>query len=237
MDKFDSVIIPYGDQHFTVRLVKNAKYKRLRLTVQPTGDIIAYAPPQAIRNELIFAISKQSQWIADQLQFFQQNPPLVERQYISSESHRYLGRKYLLKVYETPNNPNQVRLWRGQLEVSVREKTTQQVQQCLDNWYRQKAKQIFAERLNWLLPQTFWVTTNPHIRLRTMKTRWGSCSVQGSLCLNPHLIKAPKECIDYVILHELCHFAEHNHSERFYHLMGQMMPQWKEVKTRLDRVV
>ncbi|MDE4015574.1 hypothetical protein Q7499_05915 [Glaesserella parasuis] len=54
MDKFDRVIIPYGDQHFTVRLVKNAKYKRLRLTVQPTGDIIAYAPPQAVRNELIF---------------------------------------------------------------------------------------------------------------------------------------------------------------------------------------
>ncbi|MDE4029426.1 metal-dependent hydrolase, partial [Glaesserella parasuis] len=63
MDKFDRVIIPYGDRHFTVRLIKNAKYKRLRLTVQPTGDIIAYAPPQAVRNELISAISKQSQWI------------------------------------------------------------------------------------------------------------------------------------------------------------------------------
>ena len=146
-----------------------------------------------------------------------------------------IRRQYLLKVYETPNKPNQVRLWRGQLEVSVREKTARQVQQCLDKWYRQKAKQIFAERLNWLLPQTFWVTTIPHIRLRTMETRWGSCSVQGSLCLNPHLIKAPKECIDYVILHELCHFAEHNHSERFYRLMGQVMPQWKEVKTRLDK--
>jgi predicted metal-dependent hydrolase len=67
-----------------------------------------------------------------------------------------------------------------------------------------------------------------------MHTQWGSCSPQGRIILNPHLVKAAHDCIDYVILHELCHLAEHNHSERFYRLMNQVMPQWEKVKERLD---
>ena len=59
-------------------------------------------------------------------------------------------------------------------------------------------------------------------------------ATKGNLILNPHLVKAPKECIDYVILHELCHISEYNHSERFWRLLTQVMPNWKEVKARLD---
>ena len=62
----------------------------------------------------------------------------------------------------------------------------------------------------------------------------GSCSTQGNLVLNPYLVKAPKECIDYVILHELGHIAEHNHSEHFWRLLSQVMSQWEEVKSQLD---
>ncbi|MNI90038.1 WLM domain protein [compost metagenome] len=67
-----------------------------------------------------------------------------------------------------------------------------------------------------------------------MQTQWGSCSPKGRITLNPHLVKTPRECIDYVILHELCHIAEHNHSERFYRLLTQVMPNWEKVKARLD---
>lgn len=67
-----------------------------------------------------------------------------------------------------------------------------------------------------------------------MKAQWGSCSPGGSFLLNPHLVKVPAECIDYVILHELCHLEEHNHSQRFYDLLGYAMPRWKAVKHRLD---
>lgn len=67
-----------------------------------------------------------------------------------------------------------------------------------------------------------------------MQTYWGSCSAKGGLTLNANLVKAPRDCVDYVMLHELCHIAEHNHSERFYRLMGQVMPRWRETKARLD---
>jgi len=66
------------------------------------------------------------------------------------------------------------------------------------------------------------------------QTQWGSCSPTGQITLNPHLVKAPRNCIDYVLLHELCRIAEHNHSERFYRLLYGVMPQWEKIKERLD---
>ncbi|OOH90582.1 metal-dependent hydrolase [Pasteurellaceae bacterium 15-036681] len=228
--------IPYGEQRLQVQLIERPQSKRLRLTVQPNGEIIAYAPQQAVKNELIFAISQQTSWISQQLAELSQLPKLPVRQYISGESHRYLGRQYVLKVYNEPNQANHIRLWRGQIEVQLKDKSPEKVRKVLNQWYRQKAKQIFQQRLEVLLAKTLWVTDEPNIRLRTMKTRWGSCSVKGALWLNPMLVKAPKECIDYVILHELCHLAEHNHSERFYRLMDQVMPNWQEMKKRLDNL-
>jgi hypothetical protein len=67
-----------------------------------------------------------------------------------------------------------------------------------------------------------------------MQKQWGSCSPQGHILLNPHLVKAPRECIDYVIIHELCHLKEHNHSPEFYRLLCLQMPDWKQVKAKLD---
>jgi predicted metal-dependent hydrolase len=82
--------------------------------------------------------------------------------------------------------------------------------------------------------QLHWLEGRPDWRLLEMKTQWGSCSPKGAMLLNPHLVKAPTECIDYVILHELCHLEEHNHSQRFYDLLSYTMPRWEVVKSRLD---
>jgi predicted metal-dependent hydrolase len=74
----------------------------------------------------------------------------------------------------------------------------------------------------------------PPMRLQAMKIQWGSCSPAGQLTLNPHLVKAPRECIDYVLLHELCHLKEHNHGQKFYRLLERHLPQWHVKKARLD---
>ena len=67
-----------------------------------------------------------------------------------------------------------------------------------------------------------------------MKKQWGSCSPQGVITLNPHLVKAPRDCVDYVLVHELCHLVEHNHSVEFYRLLGGQIPGWESVKAKLD---
>lgn len=104
----------------------------------------------------------------------------------------------------------------------------------LSHWYADKARDVFDRRLEFILEKTLWIKEKPQIHLKTMRTQWGSCSPGGQLTLNPHLVKAPRECIDYVLLHELCHIAEHNHSEKFYRLMRQVMPGWEVVKKKLD---
>ena len=104
----------------------------------------------------------------------------------------------------------------------------------IDKWYKDKFISISRERLEAFICKASWVKNSSSIKLMTMKKQWGSCSNKGNLILNPNLVKVPKECIDYVILHELCHIAEYNHSKRFWRLLTQVMPNWKEVKAKLD---
>lgn len=104
----------------------------------------------------------------------------------------------------------------------------------LELWYFAKAQDVFRTRLSALLPTTLWVTTPPALKLQVMQTQWGNCSPGGAITLNPHLVKAPRDCIDYVILHELCHLKEHNHGPAFWGLMERVMPDWERHKVRLD---
>ena len=127
-----------------------------------------------------------------------------------------------------------VKLLRGKIEVSVLNKSPKHVKALLDNWYKKRAKDVFHKRLAEIKDKTLWIKQQPQIRILNMQTQWGSCSPRGLLTLNPHLVKASRDCIDYVLLHELCHIAEHNHSKRFYRLMNQVMPDWEKIKTRLD---
>ena len=153
---------------------------------------------------------------------------------MSGESHFYLGRRYLLKVREDSKCTPEVKLLRGVLEVNARIISPEKIKSLLFDWYKARAREVIDRRLDEVISQTLWVKEKPPIRLLSMQTQWGSCSPNGQLTLNPHLVKAPRECIDYVLLHELCHIAEHNHSENFYRLMKQVMPHWEKVKERLD---
>ena len=161
----------------------------------------------------------------------------MPRRYISGETQFYLGRRYVLKIIIDPEQSAGVKLILGKLTVALTHDGSDRatkVKSFLDGWYQSKAKTIFAERLAAVLPQANWVNSSPTFKILSMKKQWGSCLTQGNLVLNPHLVKAPKECIDYMILHELCHIKGHNHSERFWRLLTQVMPHWKAVKTQLD---
>lgn len=105
----------------------------------------------------------------------------------------------MLKILEEPTQTPQVKLLRGKLAVSVHEKSAHKVHALLSEWYKTRAQDVFAKRLVALLEQILWVSERPPLRVLTMQTQWGSCSPNGRLTLNPHLVKAPRECIDYVI--------------------------------------
>ncbi|MEG0009925.1 MAG: SprT family zinc-dependent metalloprotease [Aeromonas sp.] len=226
----------YGDELIAFERVQRRQASgKVLIKVHPDCRAVVSAPLEAGNDAVLSAVKQRGRWIYEQLRDFrQQLEHVTPRQYISGESHYYLGKQYLLKVIEAPDAMQGVKLLRGKLEVSARQRSAEKVRELLADWYKARAKEVFARRLNAMLDQAIWVTGRPPLRILTMQTQWGSCSPHGRITLNPHLVKAPRECIDYVILHELCHIAEHNHSEQFYRLMSQVMPGWEKTKERLD---
>jgi len=232
----------YGDVHvpYRVKRLNSAvgKSRKVSIRVHPDSQVVVSAPEDAQNQDIHDAVMKRAKWIYDSLQsFIEQRVHVQTRHYVSGEMQFYLGRRYVLKIVEDPEAAARVKMERGKLLVCLPEiqaDKAERVRELVKQWYRHRAQHIFKARLELLLPQVRWVTEMPDFRILSMEKQWGSCSVRGTLMLNPHLVKAPRDCIDYVILHELCHIQEHNHGERFYRLMGQVMPEWKSVKQRLD---
>lgn len=221
--------------------------RKVIIKVHPDQRVVATVPHDASEDAIVDAMHKRARWIWQNIdEFAKQKDTVLPKRYVSGETQFYLGKRYVLKVIVDAEQVPNVKLSRGKLNVIIKHEISKdtaldsqdsrfvKIKPLIDKWYQHKAKAIFHERLAELLPKTTWVTGIPSFRVMAMKKQWGSCSTKGNLMLNPHLVKAPKECIDYVILHELCHIAEHNHSEKFWRLLTSVMPNWKEVKARLD---
>jgi len=151
-------------------------------------------------------------------------PHRLRREYVSGEAYRFLGRQCRLKVIESSIE----RVTRSRSLLMVETRTPQDpvhTGDLVEGWFAHQAERIFATRLDTcLLRLTHWTLDKPKLVIRPMKLRWGSMTPRGTLTLNPRLIQAPTELIDYVILHELCHLREMNHGPAFYALLDQVMP-------------
>ncbi len=228
--------VQYGDVSINFAIEPRvADTQKVLIKVHPDCRVVAHAPPMASDDEVQEAVKKRARWVYRQMQYFQiQQENILPRNYVSGESHFYLGRRHMLKVRVEPQCKPEVKLLCGVLEVKTKIANQKKTKSLLMDWYKERAKEVFDRRLNELISQTLWIKEKPPIRIFSMQTQWGSCSPKGQLTLNSHLVKAPRDCIDYVLVHELCHIAEHNHSENFYRLMRQVMPQWEKVKERLD---
>jgi predicted metal-dependent hydrolase len=228
--------ISYGDTSIRFRVVRTANVTgKIRIHVYPNGKVEVEAPKDTSEKDVVSALRKRARWVSLQLTAqAKASEHVLPRTYSSGETHFYLGRRYVLKVLKQSSNEKTVRLWGGQLQVATNPSTSDEVKRALDLWYRQRANLYFARRIEELSSDLAWIKQPPSLKLRTMKTQWGNCSPSGTVCLNPRLIKAPRDCIDYVLMHELAHIPEHNHSKRFYALMDRNLPNWRQIKSRLD---
>ena len=179
--------------------------------------------------------SKKAPWIIRQQNFFLSfHPKTPARKYISGETHLYLGRQYRLKVLKGKRNAV---TYKGR-HIEVFSKNKNKAKELVKSWYRQKAKEKFAVIAEPLIQRFKKYGVEPSgIYIQEMKQRWGSCTPNGKIILNPELIKAPKRCIEYVIIHELCHLIHHDHTQKFLDLQTKEMPDWKKWKTRLEHLL
>lgn len=229
----------YGSEivYFAVRRQPLRRNSSINIHVEPEGNVLVDAPVDASRASILAAVRKHSRWIQGHVSaFLRRREHVLPREYVSGESFMYLGRRYRLKVIAGESAEVSVKLRGGHLELRLANPQRQMVREATNGWIRDRARKVFAERLDAVLADLNWKQPAPAMRLQAMQVQWGSCSPGGRLTLNPWLVKAPRDCIDYVILHELCHLKEHNHSPRFYKLLDRHMPQWRSRKNRLDEL-
>lgn len=231
--------ITYGDEKigFSVRFLPKPERSKQRIAihVHPDGTVGVDAPEGTDASAVVAAVRRRVRWIWQRRnEYFERTRHVLPREYVSGESHFYLGKRYVLKVILRRTTQQNVKLLRGRLEVTTRSKDAEAVRGLLDAWYRLRAEDVFTRRIAACAAKASWIKTTPDFRLLAMRTQWGSCSPKGELLLNPHLVKAPGPCADYVIFHELCHLKEHNHSKRFYELLGGLLPDWQKWKSELD---
>jgi predicted metal-dependent hydrolase len=226
--------LQYGEREISYSLHRG-NGRRLRLMVRPDLEVRVYAPRRASERDIIAAVHSKAPWIVKQLDNMKKLHPLpAPHHYMSGETFLYLGQPYRLRVEQGARTS--VVLDGASLCVTLVDPgNTASARRALSEWYRKQAMQCFTERLTALgaVSARHRIPPPQTLRVRQMRTRWGSCSRAGKITLNIALVESPVQCVDYVIMHELCHLIHHNHSTAFYHLLTACMPDWQERKQSL----
>lgn len=208
--------------------------KTLSLTVNPDLSICVKCPNQASDERIDQFLKKKWLWLQKQINYFNKfQRKVYKREYISGESFIYLGRQYALIVKKAEESA--VSLMRGKITLSTKMFVADSKfnKLLLDRWYSQRVKTVFNERFE-AAKSKFDYKTMPKLDIRKMDKRWGSFLNKDKILLNPKLIGASKECIDYVITHELCHMKYKNHDKSFYKLLEEKFPKWEKTKEKLE---
>lgn len=226
--------IQFGSKEIYFSL-EYANRKTLGIAVHPDLSVRVVAPTGTSLDKIHEKVKKRAHWILKQQRYFLAfEPRTPPRKYISGETHFYLGRQYRLKVIQ--DQEERVRLKNGFLVVSVAENDhSQRVKHLLNQWYEAHARERFSQYAAPWIEKFQKLQVKPEcIEIKPLAKRWGSCTPKGKIILNLELIKAPKGCIEYVIVHELCHLVHANHSSAFFDLQTKMMPDWERWKERLE---
>ncbi|OCR89939.1 zinc metalloprotease [Campylobacter fetus subsp. testudinum] len=206
--------------------------KNIIVKVKPTGEVILIAPKIISDEHIKFVLKRRARWIEQKKEFFA-SFQINQKEYVSGEDFKYLGRSYRLKIIELKKEC--VKLQSGYLEVYVKnKKDLNKKQNLIYKWYYEKALIHFLSILqewNKIAKQDI-----KDVKIRQMKTRWGSCNPYKSyINLNIELIKKPKICIEYVVFYELAHLIYPNHSKEFYNYLSIYMSDWNKRKEILEK--
>jgi predicted metal-dependent hydrolase len=230
-----TLTVQFGRKRIEYRLGYSSR-KTLAIDVHPDLSVVVTAPTGSTDEAVEQRVKKRAAWIVQQQRFFETYlPTLPPRRYVSGESHRYLGRQYRLRVHLA--DADGVKMARGQINVGLTDTSKKErVRSQVTAWFRRRAEAIFGEVFAVSTVRAERQEIQPSgFQIRKMSNRWGSCTAEGHILLNPDLIVAPLPCIEYVVVHEICHLKEHNHGTAFYRLLTAMMPDWERRRERLNR--
>lgn len=212
--------------------------KTIGLYVHRDGSVQVRAPQRVPLAQIYLFLRERWDWLMLQRARFLEEPPPAPVTYVDGETFLHMGSPLCLRVHLARHNL--ARRTGDELHVAItpeRHAEPDGLSGVIELWQRREARRVFPLRLAFcheamkslLLPF-------PELKIRKMRSRWGSCTRSGVVTLNLELIRMPPECIDYVIVHELCHLVEFNHGSRFYELQARFLPDWKDRKQRLEEL-
>ncbi len=216
--------------------VEQKDIKNIHLSVYPPNGRVRIAAPERMDLDTIrvFAISKL-QWIKSQQEVLQNQEREPKREYLNRESHYFFGKRYLLKVHQVGAAPK-VELDHKHIHLYVRPNaSTEKRAEVMDEWHRTELKKIVPKLITkW--EKRIGVESNDY-GIKKMRTKWGSCNTDAKrIWLNLELAKKPKDCLEYIIVHELVHLLERSHNQRFIKFMDEFMPKWRFHRDELNRM-
>lgn len=229
--------VTLGGERREYELRRSAR-RTLGITVEPTGRLVVTAPADLVVERIETVLHRRREWIRRRSrEAALRPPPPPPREWVGGETHRYLGRQYRLRVRRGAGVG--VKLAGAFFTVTVRDpRDRSQVQLLMERWLLEHARETFVRRMEVLAARAsqLRLTESPPIVVRKLRTRWGSCSAAGRILLNVEAVRLPLPCIDYILLHELCHLREPNHGTKFWRLLDACMPEWERWRERLARV-
>lgn len=209
--------------HYTI--IRSSRRKSMALVIKQ-GEVIVRIPTKLALSTAQDFVDKKRHWIKQKLE---QLPTKQVKAYTNGESFLFLGETYELKIHTSgPENTIKHDTHGITLYTKKKEMAAEGIKRQLEKWYRQQANEILTSRF-YLLAKMHQFSPKS-LTIKTYKARWGSCYRSGDIQLNWKLIMAPIEIIDYVILHELCHLHQHNHSRAFWQLVADVCPAFNDHK-------
>ena len=219
-----------------VEVLKKSNLKNLYIRiVPPNGDVRVSAPSICSDEEIKNFVLKKIPEISKVKDKFQKQPRQSKREYVSGESYYLWGKPYRLEViyenskYEIEKTPNKIIL-------KIPEGTNiNKKKSIIIEWYRKELKRVL-EIISKKCEKNIGLRANEY-RVKNMKTKWGTCNIDKKrIWINIQLAKKPMECLEYVLTHELVHLMEKNHTNKFYALVEEFYPTWKEARKLLSEM-
>jgi len=208
--------------------------KNLHIGVYPPmGRVRVAAPSRLDDDQVRLAVIQRLPWIKRQRQELQTADRQSQREMVTGESHYVWGSRIRLKVIERPGRPH-IEVDGNRLLLYTRpDDTAEQLRALLDQWHRDQLRQALPELISkWEERLDLSV---PKWSIRRLKTKWGSCNRESRhIWFNTELAKKHPDCLEYILVHEMAHYVERNHGERFTKLMDRYLPDWRSRRDQLN---
>jgi predicted metal-dependent hydrolase len=200
--------------------IVRSKRKTIALTVTPEANLVIRAPFKTPLNYINELIEKNLSWINKKIQEIKSRPPVAAKNFIDGENFLYLGDTYKLKIVDKAK-----KLFSFEDEFILDKNYQPIARNLFINWYKKEAKKVISQRVRFYSKITG--LKYKKIRITNANSRWGSCSAKSNLNFTWRLIMAPLLVIDYVVIHELVHLEQRNHSQKFWQKVKTILPDYK----------